>query len=62
MILGCLGGLVIGCFIGMFNLWRWHLIGTKSIFKAYAHPYRDALLIVLGSAVFGTLVGIIARW
>ncbi len=62
MILGCLGGLVIGCFIGMLNLWFWHSVGTKRSLNAYINFYWGTPTIVLVSAVLGALLGIIARW
>lgn len=62
MILGCLGGLVIGCLIGMINLWGWHLVGTKRDLNAYVNLYWGTPAIVIGSAVFGALLGIVFRW
>ena len=62
MILGFLGGLVLGCLIGMLNLLGWHLVGTKRSLNAYVNFYWGTPIIVVGSAVFGALVGMWLGW
>ncbi len=62
MIVGCLGGLVIGCFIGMLNLLFWHSVGTKRSLNAYINFYWGTPIIVIGSAVFGALLGMSLGW
>ena len=62
MILGFLGGLVLGCLIGLFNLSFWHSVGIKKSLNARVNYYYGTPGIVIIAAVFGALLGKLLGW
>ncbi len=62
MILGCLGGLGIGCLVGMLNFWFWYSFGIKKSPLIRMNAYWGTLIIVLVWCVLGAVTGILSGW
>ncbi len=62
MILGCLGGLIFGCFIAITKYWDWRALAPMLRLNDDPYPPIDSVLIVLVSAILGILLGAVAGW